>query len=406
MLALAQQALERLPQDDLTTRAFALTLLGSGHRLNGCLEAAAQALTQAIAVHQAAGDSCAAILTRCNLGGQQIIQGELLRASVTFQEVLDLAGAFGSERLPIAGIACTGLATIHREWNDLEAAARLAKEGVTLSTQWGQAEIMFHSIIEMAQVHQARQDGDAASKAIAQAQQIASELSPWFTSIATALEANLQLNQGNTDAALEWARSKLSTGDSIRFQDESILRILTYILLTLGDIGQAQELLAQLLTVTQAAGAVGSTIDLLAIESLALAAQGANDCTLATLTRVLCLAEPEGYVRTFVDKGDPMATLLRQAAALGIKPEYVGKLLAAFKGKETKATSHPLVEPISERELTVLRLIAAGLSNREIAQELYVSINTIKTHTKSIYGKLNARNRTQAVNRARELGLL
>jgi LuxR family maltose regulon positive regulatory protein len=141
---------------------------------------------------------------------------------------------------------------------------------------------------------------------------------------------------------------------------------------------------------------------------LALQVQGNLDQALSTLERALSLAEPEGYVRTFVDEGQPMAKLLRHALSQGIAPNYVARLLAAF-GEEIRLTSpamESLVEPLSEREMEVLRLIVAGLSNPEIAEELVIAISTVKSHVNHIYGKLGVKSRTQAVARARELDLL
>ena len=404
----AQQALERLPEEDAVTRSFALTVLGSGYRLSGNLTAASQALSQAIAAGQKAGDRYLVALTSCNLAAQRMQQGQLRQAAATFQDVLAFAGkpgAHGSSRPPIAGIASTGLATIHREWNDLEAAARLAEEGVELSQQWGQAEFLFHGYTELAQVLQLRGDGNRALEAAWEAQQIARGLSPWFANMAAALEAKLRLRQGDTTLALRWTReSELGSDDEPSFQHEALYRTLARLLIAQDRPSKALRLLIRLLSMTETAGALGSAIDVLVLSALALQAEGASDRALPPLERALTLAEPEGYVRTFVDEGEPMAMLLRQAAAQGTVPAYVGRLLAAF-GTEADDSS-PLLEPLSNRELTVLRLITAGLSNREIADELYLSLNTIKTHTKSIYSKLNAHSRTQAVNRARDLGLL
>ncbi len=149
-------------------------------------------------------------------------------------------------------------------------------------------------------------------------------------------------------------------------------------------------------------------IKMLALQALALETQGNLDQALSALERALSLAEPEGYVRTFVDEGEPMARLLRRVLSRGIAPNYVARLLAAF-GKEAKLTSpamESLIEPLSERELQVLRLIVAGLSNSEIAQELVIAVSTVKSHVNHIYGKLGVKSRTQAVARAQALGLL
>jgi LuxR family maltose regulon positive regulatory protein len=146
----------------------------------------------------------------------------------------------------------------------------------------------------------------------------------------------------------------------------------------------------------------------------ALAAPTTTDA-LAFLTEALALTEAEGYIRTFVDEGEPMAVLLREAGAKGIAPDYIARLLSAFESKADKlpalpvppiGLAGPLVEPLSEREVEVLRLMAAGLSNHEIADKLIISTGTVKSHVHSVLGKLDARDRTQAVIKAQELKLV
>jgi LuxR family maltose regulon positive regulatory protein len=172
-------------------------------------------------------------------------------------------------------------------------------------------------------------------------------------------------------------------------------------------------LLARLLEAAEAARRVGSVIKILALQALAFQAQGDVGQALSALERALSLAEPEGYVRTFVDEGEPMARLLRRALSQGITPNYVARLMAAFGETAESSPSvvqplvnQPLVDPLSKRELEVLRLVAAGLSNREIAQELVVAVSTVKSHINHIYGKLDVKSRTRAVAQAQALGLL
>ncbi len=161
---------------------------------------------------------------------------------------------------------------------------------------------------------------------------------------------------------------------------------------------------------------MGSVIEILVLQALAHEARGDIPAALVPLERALRLAEPEGYVRIFVDEGRPMAQLLSEAAARRITPDYMGKLLAAFEAEGlidsdesprlTPPASQPLVEPISDRELEVLQLIAQGLSNREISERLFLALITVKGHNRNIFRKLQVRRRTEAVARARELGLL
>jgi LuxR family maltose regulon positive regulatory protein len=190
---------------------------------------------------------------------------------------------------------------------------------------------------------------------------------------------------------------------------------------------EAMELLERLLKAAEEGGRMGSVIEILMLLALAHEAQGNIASALAPLERALALAEPEGYVRIFVDEGLPMAHLLSAAAANGIMPDYIGKLLAAFESEEQPGLAgrqpgpgksedksylppappaQPLIEPLSQRELEVLQLIAQGLSNREISERLFLALSTVKGHNRIIFGKLQVQRRTEAVARARELGLL
>jgi LuxR family maltose regulon positive regulatory protein len=169
--------------------------------------------------------------------------------------------------------------------------------------------------------------------------------------------------------------------------------------------------LKPLLQVVEARGWTRFVINVLVVQAMALQKQGDTLQALTALERVLSLAAPEGYVRVFVDEGEPMVRLLRQAASRGIAPEYASKLLAAFEGEMKAADSSstfpsPLVEPLSEREMEVLRLLTTSLSSTEIAEELVISVHTVRSHIKSIYGKLNVHKRMDAIQRAKELGLL
>jgi LuxR family maltose regulon positive regulatory protein len=184
---------------------------------------------------------------------------------------------------------------------------------------------------------------------------------------------------------------------------------LARILVAQGRLDEALDLLARLLKVAKAAGAMGDVIEILVLQALACQAQGEIDQALTALERALSLAEPEGYVRVFIGEGAPMGELLRQSAARGVAVDYVHKLLAALEaeGHEIQRLAKiQLIEPLSERELEVLRLLATSLSTAEIAEGLFIAVSTLRTHAKSIYGKLDAHSRREAVARAQELGLL
>jgi LuxR family maltose regulon positive regulatory protein len=189
---------------------------------------------------------------------------------------------------------------------------------------------------------------------------------------------------------------------------------LARILIAQGRLDETNKLLQRWLEDAEAGGRTSRVIEILMLQALSEHAQGDIDQAITTLERAFYLAEPRGFIRTFVDEGLSMARLLYDAATRGIAPDYVRRLLAAFPVAEpgqtdppkSQATDSVLVEPLSERELEVLQLIAEGLTNREIGERLFLSLNTIKAHTRNIYGKLDAHNRTQAVSKASAMGIL
>ena len=286
---------------------------------------------------------------------------------------------------------------------------------------------MISGYVNLARSLQAIGDADGALNAIQEAKQVASGLSAWYVVMMETYEARLRLAQGDVAAASRWAQeSGLSVDDELSFQRQDEYRTLARVLIAQGkqrpgrSLDEALELLARLLKAAEAAGAMLYVIDILVLQAMALQAQGERDQALTALERALSLAEPEGYVRTFVDEGIPMAKLLQQAAARGIVLDYVSKLLAALESetKDERQMTEPspwslvlgpsssLVEPLSERELEVLRLLTTRLSSTEIAEELFISVNTVRSHIKNIYGKLNVHKRRDAIQRAKELRLL
>jgi LuxR family maltose regulon positive regulatory protein len=357
------------------------------------------------------------------LAARQIIQGQLHRAFATCRDALRLADEHvrqGQRRLPVAGYAHTQLSRVLREWNDLEAAVRHARQGLELCQQWGPTDNLVVCYFNLAKALQAIGDPDGALGAIQEARQVALDLKSSLFDEAEAVEAELRLAQGDMAAAFRWAVSvenELDVDDRVSFRStrqRARCFTLVRILIAQGATNRALELLARLLPVVETGGEMGHAIEILILQAIALQAQGEIDRALASLERALALAEPEDYVRIFIDEGPPMGELLRQTSTQGIVPEYVSKLLAALEVSEHESMrvlpphpyTQPLIEPLSSRELEVLQLLAAGLSNREIAKTLVIALGTVKNHLQNIYGKLDVHNRTQAVHRARELGLL
>lgn len=174
---------------------------------------------------------------------------------------------------------------------------------------------------------------------------------------------------------------------------------------------QAEGLLDRLLQAAEAGGRGQSVVEILLLQALAYQEQGEMETAVVAVQRALSLAEPEGYIRLFVDEGQPMRELLATALAQGASPEYVTRLMQAIDPSHDAASAPPepnqlLIEPLSDRELEVLGLLANGLTNQAIADDLVIALSTVKKHVNNIFGKLNVSSRTQAVSRARELNIL
>jgi LuxR family maltose regulon positive regulatory protein len=408
----AQDALEKIPARDYSVRATTTMILGAAYGFIDDLAAASRAFSEARTIGQTNQDNFSVMLASSALAQLEVVHGQLRKAERTYREALQLIERPSGVRRghsPGVGYTYVGLAEVLREKNELEAATRYAEEGLDLCKLLGQAEILMSGYVALARIQRARENIEGALVTLQEAIQIATEMSAWSVDVVTVHQARLWLAQGNLEAASRWAQaSGLSADDAPSFHREAGHLTLARILVAQGRPDDADRLLMRLLEAADSTQRWGSTIEALALLALTQNKKKEPDRALHALERALSLAEPEGYVRIFVDEGAPMAGLLRQAAERGIAPRYVHELLTAFGAPESAEPRHaqPLIEPLSDREVEVLHLAAVGLSNREIAEQLYISINTVKAHTKSVYRKLDAHNRTQAINRAQELGLL
>jgi LuxR family maltose regulon positive regulatory protein len=415
-IALARQALTYLPQDALALRGFTLSTLATALRDSGDIEAAAQASTEAVAVSRAAGDPRILVTALCELAAIQLWHGQYRSAADTCYEALAFADAFAArfgQQLPLKALIYARLSSVAQEWNDLEKALHYAREAVRLCELWGQADISVIAYGSLSNVLAARRDLDEALDMHQVAKQVAGEVSPWYGALQVGWGAALRWAQGDRSAADRWAEeSGLRFDDAFELDGEGQYYILARILVAQGKLEQAWSLLARLRATAEAAGATRHVIHALILQAFILQDRGELDCAVATLERATILAEPEGFVRTFTGAGPQIAGLLRKVAARGVAAGYVSRLLAEMESKDqgTPPTAKPspvsLIEPLSERELEVLQLLRTPLSQREIAGRLTVSVNTVRTHAKHIYAKLDVHSRLEAVERAEELGLL
>jgi LuxR family maltose regulon positive regulatory protein len=420
-------ALERLSETDQFLRGIVAWILSLAQLADVGLQAGSQALEEVAKRGQEIGNPMIAVTALCHQSRLQARQGRLHQAKEILERALRLAtGPDG--RLPIASEPLIGLGELWREWNDLEAAEAHLLEGIDLAGQWS-ALAAFDAYGPLARVRQAKGDDMGAREAIEMAARLAqkSESTELDDLISDIQKALFFVRQGDDDWALRWAERRGLLIDGVVSppptpgEDHVGYRLRKYEELVLARLflnqGRSEDSLALLesvLAVARDLGRVDLVIQCQILLALTHQALGNEAQSLDALADALSLAEPGGFVRVFCDEGRPLVSLLRLAASRGISSAYAASLLAviASGGSEPLESSRsedrvqPLLEPLSERELDVLRLLATGLSNPEIAQELYIATSTVRSHCKSIYGKLDVHSRWDAVHRAKDLGLI
>ena len=420
----ARRALDLIPDDDHFYRGAAAALLGLAAWTGGDLEAAHRSYAEGMASLQRAGYIADAIGGVLALADIRIAQGRLHDAMRTYQQALRLAAEHSTPRLRGTADMYVGMSELSRERNDLDAAIRHLQTSTGLGDVTGFPQNPYRWRVAMARIREAQGDLDGALDLLDEAERLyASDFFPNVRPIA-ALRTRVWLAQGRLDEALAWAREKgLSAND-----DLSYVREFEHITLARVILAQTRDspdrlpnhgalaLLERLLPASEAGERTASVIEILVVQALAHTLRGDIAAALVPLERALTLAETEDYVRMFIGEGPPMARLLAAAVDRGIMPDYAGRLLAAYGGVEPASAQAPatprattaqtLVEPLSPRELEVLGLIAEGLSNHEIGERLYLALSTVKGHNRVIFGKLDVQRRTEAVARARNLGLV
>ncbi len=420
-IALSRLALEYLPKENIS-RAYAAWYLGRAYWLSGDVRAASIALTEASHVSWEVDHLYTVFMVTHDLAHVQKLQGLLHQADRTYRQSLQQALERGGD-LPAIGPAYVGRGNLEYEWNHLDAATSLLQEGIKLCERTGNERAILQAYVTQALIKQAQGDTDGASAIMQQMVQTTSRqhLSQHQNTQVEAYWAWLSLMQGDEAAVLHWQeRCGLSLDREVIHLREREYLTLVRVLITQRRLDEAKQWLANLLQLAEAQGRTGSVIEILMLQAEALQASGEVNQALERLSRALALAEPEGYIRLFVDEGTPMAQMLvqlRHRPDQPGSPEYREKLLTLLGKAHDKDVPRPsaaiprpifppLKEPLSERELEVLRLIAAGCSNQEIADRLVIALSTVKWYINAIYGKLQAESRTKAIARARELNIV
>ena len=411
----ARRALDLVREDDHPRRGAAAGLLGLVSLTTGDLEAAHRSYADSIASMQKAGHVTTVIGCAIIQADIRIAQGRLHDALRTYERGLQVATEHGAPALRGAADMHTGMSELSRERNDLETASQHLLVSRELGEENGLEQNPYRSRVAAARIRQAEGDLDGALELLDEAERLyVGNFSPDVRPVA-AVRARVWIAQGKLSAAWGWAREHgVAAADELSYVHEFEHATLARLLLAQGtrdraddSIVEATELTERLLAAAEDGGRSGSAIDILVVQALARHARGDVAGALASLHRAVALAEPDGYVRIFIDEGPPMAALLKLAAKPRNASSYVRRLLAAVVTVEGLSTvGQPLIEPLSERELEVLRLLGSELGGPDIARELVVSPNTVRTHTRSIYAKLGVNSRRAAVRRAAELGLL
>jgi LuxR family maltose regulon positive regulatory protein len=408
VLAFSQQALKYAPADRVDMRGVTLLHIGHAHLLNGSTSAADQALREACDICRAVGHPAAYLSAAHYLAQLRIYQGRLRETERIYRSAIEFVAQQGE--MVCAGIEQIGLGDLLRERNDLETATQHLLEGLRLAEMGGDFVFLRDGYLARARLELALGDLDEALAFAHRAEQVIQHHHcPWETAMVELWKARLCLVGGDLSGAAAWAQTcGLGPDDEPRFVDELGHLTLAHVLLAQGYLDKADRLLGRLRQAAESAGRWGRLIQVLIAQALVRQAGGDEAGALIPLTRSLALAEPEGYVRTFLDASPGMAPLLRRALDRGIAPDYVARLLGALAEPipPRLPVDQPLVEPLTPRELEVLHLISAGLRNQEIADQLVISLATVKRHISNIYGKLGVSHRTQAVACARDRGLL
>jgi LuxR family maltose regulon positive regulatory protein len=421
-----RQALDLLPETE--TGWWASSFLGTAraYLVSGEVTSAVEERVEAaVSLARASGNLVTLLSSISLLGRLQVLQGRLRTAAHSYGQSKEVAP--GRERLQTLVNSADyyfGMGDLLREWNELDEAERHLMQGMDLAggTLTVYAEIVTLGYTALARLQEARGNFQGALATLSAFAELAHQrhFVPRLLARGAAVQAQLELALGHLVAAVRWMEeSGLSASD----EEMSYAREPEYLTLVRVRIVQGREhptgpflsealvLLARFLEDAEAKLRMRSVLEILILRALALEAQGDHPGALTALGRALILAEPEGYIRLFIDEGIPMATLLRQAHMHDIEPGYVAHLLTAFEQTGASlnlrdSNAHQLVEPLTAREREVLQLLVDGASNREIAHQLVLSVNTVKKHVYNICGKLGVKSRAQAIAQARTLDLL
>lgn len=412
-----RECLAYFPEDDAWMRTWVNSTLAFALIQTGQYEEGEQKMSEALEISQRTGASHVRVLILNNHAGLQFKNGNLPKAEAIFQEAIQMDQEYTNrtgQHLPIAGYAYTELAGIYCEWNDLEKAKAYIAEGMLISESWGEPQLLTSGNLRLAEIRAAEGDWDGALKAISIAQKVTQDLrinSSWRIA---SLRSLIYLQAGDLDSARQLAETLALEAGSINYQSSEYMRefLLAWLELAEGRLNTALSRASQLVDKIRKINELHLLIRAQALQAVILDSLGHTDQALDILQNALVTAEPGQFIRSFIYLGEPLAQLLVKATATSIKSNTIQRLLEAFKSERQPRpiisvnTGKKLAEPLSERELQVLRLLAIHLTRVQIAEQLIISENTVRTHVKNIYQKLGVHTRAEAIAQAREFRLL
>ena len=419
----AELSIRLAPDDDLYLRAQAIITLEFIHWTTGDLEASLQAMHAWVDDMQSLGNQVFVIASAFAIADMQVILGRLGEAEKTLRQAIQQAAVQGKEAESVTAHHHLGLALLAYERGDEAAATKYLQTAADLGQHTTLVDWPHRWNLAQARLKESAGEWGAALELFDEARRVyVKNVVPILQPI-EAHKSRVYLKQGRLDKAQAWVRERnISTEDEVRYLDEYDHLTLARVLLAEGSFTGVTNLLERLLVLAETQKRTGSVIEILLTQALVHQAQSNRPQALAALERALALAEPEGYVRIFVDEGEAMRVLLldfrsmiekQGRSSIHLLAGYVNRLLADFRESveaipQAKIANQKskMVEPLSERELEVLRLLRSELSGPEIAGQLVVSLNTFRTHTKNIFNKLGVNNRRAAVRQAEELDLI
>jgi LuxR family maltose regulon positive regulatory protein len=392
----SELALKLLPETELTSRSTLAMNLGLVYWHIGRLRDAVPNLNEATDMAARSDNHYARLTAQIFLTRTKASQGSLKQAEKELKNSLKIGGD-----IPILALSHYDLSCIYYEWNELGKAWTHLEQGLEMCVRSGNVEFQNAGHLLKAYLLMAQGNMLGALSEVETSHALAQEFGPAAQARSMACHAEIALAMGDVNTAAHWEEQRTERVDAhslYRFVDLTRVRLL----LAQDKKAAARETLSELLSQAASAGWGYASV---AMRALNVRAAKAESEAVELLSEALILSQPEGFIRTYVEVGKPLIPFLKEVARRGTIPEYAGQILSAYD-KRGKTTTLALVEPLSDREIEVMRLLAAGLSNREIAQELVISIGTAKSHVHNICGKLGVRNRTEAAMKAKELNII